>query len=139
MVASPESPPVTIKSPPSTSGETNTVGTIQSDFSRSTKRIDKVVRKIHSCQSSPTSLKQTEQSPIESTARICIKAPEVIYLDSSNSSQDTTNIACEQQHYRSTRYNPESERITSLGASKEPFQLISVPHTTIIHQIRVDI
>ena len=97
MVTIPESPPVTIKSPPSPSGEPNIFGTIQDNFSRSKKRIDKVVRKIHSCQSSPTSMTQPKQSPIETTALINIRAPEVINLDSSNSSQDPTNIACEQQ------------------------------------------
>ena len=105
MVSSPESPPGTIKSPPSPSGETNIFGTIQYDLSRITKRIDRAVRKIQSCQSSPKSKIQTDQSPTETTALISIEAPEVIYVDSSNSSQDITNIACEQQSQSATHAN----------------------------------
>ena len=97
MTTSPESPPITNITPPP-NGQQNILGTIQDDLSRSTKRINKAVEKIQTNNNRPTTFNEMNQSAIETSAIMSIKKPEIIYLDSSNSSQNATNMDCEQQH-----------------------------------------
>ena len=98
MITSPESPLITNITTPPPNGQQNIFGTIQDDLSRSTKRINRVVEKIQTNKNSPTKFKEMNQSAIETSAIISIKKPEIISLDSSNSSQNATIMDCEQQH-----------------------------------------
>ena len=96
MVTSPESPPITSSTTPAPCRELNVFGTIHDDLSRSTKRIDNAMKKIKSNINSPTDTSQADQSQIDYSAIISIKKPEIIYSDLSNSSQNNSNMDCDQ-------------------------------------------
>ena len=94
MTTSPESPPITHITPPP-KGQQNIFGTIQDDLSQSTKRINKAVEKTQTNNNKPTTFNEMNQSAIETSAIMSIKKPEII-SGSSNSSQNATNMDCEQ-------------------------------------------
>ena len=54
------------------------------------------MKKIKSNINSPTDTSQADQSQIDYSAIISIKKPEIKYLESSNSSQNNTNMDCDQ-------------------------------------------
>ena len=96
MVTSPESPPITSSTQPAPCGERNVFGTIHDILSRSTKRIDNAMKKIKSNINNSTETSNVDQSQIDYSAIISIKKPEMIYLDSSNSSKNYSNMDCDQ-------------------------------------------
>ena len=96
MVTSPESPPFTSSTSPAPCGERNIFGTIHDNLSRSTERIDNAMKKIKSNINNSTETSNVDQSQIDYSAIISIKKPEIIYLDSSNSSNNNSNMDCDQ-------------------------------------------
>ena len=96
MVTSPESPPITSSTTPAPCGERNVFGTIHDELSRRPKRIDNAMKKIKSNINSFTDTSNVDQSQIGYSAIISIKKPEIIYLDSSNSSNNNSNMNCDQ-------------------------------------------
>ena len=112
----PASNPHSQRAPP---GEKDEIGINRDSFVNSTAKIDKTVDKIRSAQGKPissTPLPQLcashsmEQPPPETK-----KTPEIIYLDSSNASQDTSKSIPEQQI--PTHTEPHSEVCNSPHSS----------------------
>ena len=83
------------------SGGKDEFGANLDSFVKSTAKIDKTVNKIRSAQGKPISSTPLSQlcvsQPMEQSPSATKKAPEIIYLDSSNSSQDTSRGIPEQQ------------------------------------------
>ena len=142
MVTSPESPPITSSTTPAPCGERNVFGTIHDDLSRSTKRIDNAMKKIKSNINSPTDTTQADQSQIDHSAIISIKKPEIIYLDSSNSSQNNSNMDCDQIVLKSSQaalqVEPENKtdktpdtQATSLQKNSQSDPIRSPPNSSI--------
>ena len=94
MVTSPESPPITSSTTLAPCGERNVFGTIHDDLSRSTTRIDNAMKKIKSNINRSTDTSKVDQSQVDYSAIISIKKPEIIYLDSSNSFNNNSNMDC---------------------------------------------
>ena len=150
MVTCPESPPITSSTTPAPCGERNVFGTIHDDLSRSTKRIDNAMKKIKSNINSSTVTSKVDQSQIDYSAVISIKKPEIIYLDSSNSSNNNSNMDCDQIVPKSSqaalqmeKYNGQYPRHTgNIITTKQPnrshqksTQFVNLPHTHIINTV----
>ena len=95
------------------------IGTNRDSFVKSTAKIDKTANKIRSAQGKPISSTPLPQhcasQPMEQPPPASKKAPEIIYLDSSNSSQDTSKSIPEQQ--MPTYTEPRSEVYNSPHSS----------------------
>ena len=101
------------------SGEKDEFGANRDSFVKSTAKSDKTVNKILSAQGKPISSTPLSQlcvsQPMEQSPPATKKAPENIYLDSSNSSQDTSRGIPEQQ--MPTHTEPRSEVYNSSHSS----------------------
>ena len=113
MVTSPESPPITSNTSPTPCGEGNVFGTIHDNLSRSTKRIDNAMKKIKSNINYSTETSNVDQSQIDYSAIISIKKPEIIYLDSFNSSNNNSNMDCVQVAPQPSQAPPQTELKTN--------------------------
>ena len=92
-----ESPLISIiparSSKPTPHGETDTYGNNRDEFTKSTSKLVRTVNKIRSTQgehTSPTTTAQVHEPEKMEQSSTETKAPEIIYLDSSNSSQEIT-------------------------------------------------
>ena len=97
-------------------GETNIYGTIPDDFSKSTPKLDKTVDKIRASQGEqilPTNTSQHPNDVIMEHGPTETKAPEIIFLDSSNSSHESPKNFTEQKQplHSETPKSPHSSSV----------------------------
>ena len=85
---------------PTPHGETDTYGTNRDEFTKSTFKLDRMINKIRSTQGEhtwPTTTAQVHEPEKMEQSSTQTKAPEIIYLDSSNSSQEITRNSEDQR------------------------------------------